>query len=105
MNRANGVDVGRLDHLDMMRAVSAFLVLAGLLRSDMFQSYGELAPQSSGIFFWNISRFAYFSTGLGHQAVILFFALSGFLVGGKAMDDLRSGERWLSHPCRRSLSF
>jgi peptidoglycan/LPS O-acetylase OafA/YrhL len=30
----------------------------------------------------------YLLTGLGHQAVMIFFALSGFLVGGKALDDI-----------------
>ncbi len=39
-------------------------------------------------FFWQIF---YFLTGFGHQAVIIFFVLSGFLVGGKVIEDVRYG--------------
>jgi peptidoglycan/LPS O-acetylase OafA/YrhL len=72
----------RLDSLDLLRGIAAFLVLSGHLRSYIFQSYGELADASLPV------RAFYFTTGLGHQAVIIFFALSGFLVGGKALEDI-----------------
>ena len=73
---------GRLDSLDLVRGIAALLVLAGHLRAYVLQSYGEVSP--AGVL---VSAF-YFVTGLGHQAVIVFFALSGFLVGGKALHDL-----------------
>jgi peptidoglycan/LPS O-acetylase OafA/YrhL len=73
---------GRLDSLDLVRGVAALLVLMGHLRAYVLQSYGEASP--TGML---LSAF-YFVTGLGHQAVIVFFALSGFLVGGKALHDL-----------------
>jgi peptidoglycan/LPS O-acetylase OafA/YrhL len=72
----------RLDNLDLLRGSAAFLVLSGHLRSYIFQSYGELAQESLPV------KAFYFGTGLGHQAVIIFFALSGFLVGGKALEDI-----------------
>jgi len=74
--------LARLDHLDLLRGGAALLVLAGHSRAFIFQSYAELAHASLPI------KAFYFATGLGHQAVIIFFALSGFLVGGKAFDDL-----------------
>lgn len=76
----------RLDHLDMLRGFAAFLVLAEHVRAYTFQSYAELsqAGVQTGVF---VKAF-YFSTGLGHQAVIIFFALSGFLVGGKAFSEI-----------------
>jgi peptidoglycan/LPS O-acetylase OafA/YrhL len=72
----------RLDNLDLLRGVAAFLVLASHLRAYIFQSFGELAHTDV------LTRAFYFTTGLGHQAVIIFFALSGFLVGGKAFQDI-----------------
>ncbi len=74
--------VDRLDNLDFLRGLAAFLVLAGHARSYIFRSFGELAhvgPQT---------KVFYFLTGFGHQAVVVFFALSGFLVGGKALNDM-----------------
>ena len=69
----------RLDHLDMLRGCAAVLVMAGHLRAYVFQNYDSLnSPDLSVKIFYAI-------TGLGHQAVIIFFAMSGFLVGGKAL--------------------
>jgi peptidoglycan/LPS O-acetylase OafA/YrhL len=76
----------RLDHLDLLRGLAAFLVLAGHLRAYIFQSFLDLDKAGA-----QLSAFAkafYFATGLGHQAVMIFFALSGFLVGGKALNDI-----------------
>jgi peptidoglycan/LPS O-acetylase OafA/YrhL len=72
----------RLDNLDLLRGIAAFLVLSGHLRSYIFKNYGELTQEGL------LDKAFYFATGLGHQAVIIFFALSGFLVGGKALDDI-----------------
>jgi peptidoglycan/LPS O-acetylase OafA/YrhL len=57
-------------------------VLGGHLRSYIFQNYHELAHPGL------LVKVFYFATGLGHRAVIIFFALSGFLVGGKALADI-----------------
>lgn len=48
--------------------------------------YGALAAPDA------VTKILYFLTGLGHQAVVLFFALSGFLVGGSAFQRIRSGQ-------------
>jgi peptidoglycan/LPS O-acetylase OafA/YrhL len=71
-------------------------VLAGHLRAYVFQSYGEVLQMSVPL------KVFYFATGLGHAAVIIFFALSGFLVGGRALQDLRSGRfSWSRYLLRR----
>ena len=46
-------------------------------RSLVFVDYGEL--QSPGL--W--AKGFYFLTGFGHEAVMVFFVISGYLVGGK----------------------
>jgi peptidoglycan/LPS O-acetylase OafA/YrhL len=76
----------RLDFLDLIRGLAALLVLGGHLRAYIFESYALLDHSNvqAGIF----AKFFFFVTGLGHQAVMVFFALSGFLVGGKALVDI-----------------
>ena len=76
----------RYDCLDLLRGCAALLVLAGHLRAYVFQNFAEAssAGEASGL----LVKAFYFVTSLGHQAVIVFFALSGFLVGGKALDDI-----------------
>jgi len=77
----------RFDHIDMLRGLAAGLVLCGHLRAFLFVNYGSLADPGP------LTKVFYTITGLGHQAVIIFFAMSGFLVGGKALDDMLSA-RW-----------
>ena len=90
------VKSNRLDHLDMLRGIAAFLVLSGHLRAYLFQSFGELTHADAPTLAF------YFITMLGHQAVIIFFALSGFLVGGKALQDISSHRFvWLPYILRR----
>ena len=67
--------------LDAFRWLSALAVLAGHLRALMFVDYSSLDRRSA------IETLFYFSTSLGHQAVVVFFVLSGFLVGGSGLGD------------------
>ena len=78
---------GRLVHIDMLRAVAAGLVFGGHLRAYLFVDYGSVGDPGL------LTTAFYGLTGLGHQAVIVFFAISGFLVGGKALHDMLS-EQW-----------
>lgn len=73
--------------IDALRAVAAILVMAGHLRALLFVDFGDVRSKSLG------AKCFYFATGLGHQSVVLFFALSGFLVGGSALATLQLG-RW-----------
>ncbi|WP_052216043.1 acyltransferase family protein [Sphingomonas sp. ERG5] len=78
---------GRFEHLDMIRGLAALLVLVGHVRGFVFIDYSDLTGTKLA------AAPLYVIGGLGHQAVILFFALSGFLVGGRAMREIRQG-RW-----------
>ena len=86
----------RFYHLDFLRGLAALLVLASHLRAYTFKSFGELEHTDA------LTSAFYFITGLGHQAVIVFFALSGFLVGGKAFENIVSGRfEWSRYILRR----
>lgn len=69
-------------HLDFVRAVTAMAVAAGHIRSLFFVDYEALAHPSF------LDKILYFFTGLGHQGVIVFFVLSGLLVGGSVLKDI-----------------
>ncbi|MGI8569262.1 MAG: acyltransferase family protein [Methylocella sp.] len=71
--------------LDFLRAMAALLVLFAHSRASYFL-YIEVADQE-GVFL----KLFYFITDLGHQAVVLFFVLSGFLIGGSLADSMQRG--------------
>lgn len=77
----------RLVHLDMLRGLAALAVVVGHTRGFLYLDYGEIERPTA------LHMLFYLVTGLGHEAVIAFFALSGYLVGGKALGDILSG-RW-----------
>ena len=62
-------------HLDCLRGISALAVLAGHARSLFLVDYAHVAAPEF------LTRSLYFATALGHQAVVVFFVLSGLLVG------------------------
>jgi peptidoglycan/LPS O-acetylase OafA/YrhL len=74
----------RLVHLDALRGLAALLVLVGHLRFFLFPAW-DAVPHTP------ILAFVYAVTGLAHPAVILFFVLSGYLVGGPAIGRAWSG--------------
>lgn len=59
--------------LDLMRGVAALAVMAGHIRTLTLSDYNA---GNSGI----AGKLFYFATGFGHQAVVIFFVLSGFLI-------------------------
>ncbi len=65
--------------MDFIRGISAVLVCCGHLRAVMFVDYNTLEPNSV------INKTFYFLTSLGHEAVMVFFVLSGFFVGGSVL--------------------
>jgi peptidoglycan/LPS O-acetylase OafA/YrhL len=81
----------RFVHLDMLRGLAALGVVVGHTRGFFIINYS--AAGSHSLF----DQLFYFVTGLGHQCVIAFFALSGFLVGGPALRDIIT-ERWNWRP-------
>ena len=64
--------------------MAAIAVCAGHLRSALLVDYSQLTHSS-----YMLKAF-YFLTGLGHQAVIIFFVLSGFFVGGSILKNLEN---------------
>ena len=84
--------------LDLIRGVSALLVMSGHLRAALFKDFAELGNNAS-----SLEKGFYFITGLGHQAVMVFFVLSGFFVGGSVLKSKNNfnfknfwGGEWLS---------
>lgn len=70
--------------LDLLRFVSALLVVICHYRGFFFIEYGLLPNVDKNIF----TQAFYFIGRLGHEPVIVFFVLSGFLVGGRAMNRI-----------------
>lgn len=71
--------------MDFIRGISALLVCASHLRAVMFIDGSQLEHTSI------LEKLFYFSTSLGHSAVMIFFVLSGFFVGGAV---LKKGEQF-----------
>lgn len=71
------------DLLDTTRWVAAFAVALSHARNFLLLDWGDVAHTSAGY-----AAF-YFASGFGHIAVLIFFVLSGYLVGGKAFEAMR----------------
>lgn len=84
-NRANGA---LSQFLYASRWLSALLVVFVHLNNRFFLRLGLIPNElrSAPVYVWN------FFCGFGHQAVIVFFVLSGFLVGGKLAGQFLSGK-------------
>jgi peptidoglycan/LPS O-acetylase OafA/YrhL len=74
-------------HLDLIRAVAASAVMWGHVRALFFVDFQHL--QRPGWFLGIV----YFLTGFGHQAVMVFFVLSRFLISSTVIKSHLSG-RW-----------
>jgi peptidoglycan/LPS O-acetylase OafA/YrhL len=73
--------------LDLMRGLAAFMVLITHVRGDLFVPYGELLVSQHGF----AAMLFFGTTRLSQEAVIVFFVLSGFLVGGQVISRVRNG--------------
>lgn len=72
---------------DLARASAAILVLLGHLRALFFVPFGEVRHPNL------VLRGVYFATSLGHQAVMLFFVLSGYLISSSVLRAMAE-DRW-----------
>lgn len=70
--------------LDLLRFISALLVVMAHYRGDFFIEYGLLSNDDKNIF----TQIFYFIGRLGNEPVVVFFVLSGFLVGGRAIQRI-----------------
>jgi len=68
--------------LSLLRGVAALAVAAGHLRSEIYPGLRTLADPT---FAYQVFAFV---TGFAHQAVIVFFLISGWLVGGSLLNRL-----------------
>ena len=73
----------RIFWFDAVRGVSALAVCAGHLRAAVLCDFDAIEDGAA----WHAPF--YFATGLGHQAVMVFFVLSGYFVGGSVLRDRR----------------
>lgn len=86
-------------HLDMIRGVSALVVLFGHGRNLLFGNYVPLTGAAGFVHHQEGTR------GFGDQAVIVFFVLSGYLIGTGVLGAVRAGtwswrEYLLTRICR-----
>jgi peptidoglycan/LPS O-acetylase OafA/YrhL len=70
--------------MNCMRWVAALLVVMSHLKPILFVEYADLKEKGLLIDFF------YLITGLGHEAVIVFFVMSGLLVGGLSVARYRT---------------
>ena len=73
--------------LDFARGLSALAVCVGHLRATVWVEFSQVTSPSL------FDRAMYAATGVGHQAVMVFFVLSGFFVGGSVW-NAGKGFRW-----------
>ncbi len=73
------------EFLNFARWTAAGLVVIEHVRNLLFVDYGLL--ETTGV----ASKVFYFLTGFGHEAVVILFVISGFLVGGKTLEKWRQG--------------
>lgn len=84
------------DHLDMMRGLAALAVLVGHARALLMPS----AVEGIGLG----DRALYLLTGIATPAVMVFFVMSGFLVGGSVVRATGAGQwSWRDYLLARSL--
>jgi peptidoglycan/LPS O-acetylase OafA/YrhL len=74
-------------HLDALRGFAAFSVLLNHWRDAFFVDFSALHQHSL------VGAAVYLAAGLGHQWVIVFFVMSGYLVGGSVVRSV-SADRW-----------
>jgi peptidoglycan/LPS O-acetylase OafA/YrhL len=84
--------------LDIARSISASIVALGHVRGGFFQAYDHLTLHSQN----PINFLLFFLTRLGHEAVIIFFVLSGYLVGGAFLSEyLKEETNWTKYLINR----
>ena len=82
--------------LDLLRALAAILVMMGHVRGLFFVDFGQV--EDKGL----IVQAIYFATALGHEAVMVFFVLSGYFIAGNVLRALaRAGWSWSWYLVRR----
>jgi peptidoglycan/LPS O-acetylase OafA/YrhL len=83
--------------LNLLRGISAVFVAAGHARLMLIANAGDLDKPSA------LQKVFYFLTSLGPSSVLVFFVLSGFLVGSSIIKDITAGTwSWRSYIIARA---
>jgi peptidoglycan/LPS O-acetylase OafA/YrhL len=91
------LSVGTSAHLDLIRGFAAWAVMWGHLRALFFVDFQHIEHTSS------LLRIVYFLTGFGHEAVMVFFVLSGFFISSAVISRRVSGNWcWRDYAIDRS---
>ncbi|MCC6689210.1 MAG: acyltransferase [Saprospiraceae bacterium] len=77
----------RFIYLDLIRGIAALLVFYGHLRAIYFMGYPFQNHKGSAL------KSFYFITGFGHEAVMIFFVLSGFFIA-KTINNSIKANNW-----------
>jgi len=86
MSQETGIrNTAQIVSLDILRAIAAILVVVEHTRGLAFVAYGALPATQHSIMFKGF----YLLGRLGQEAVLIFFVLSGFLVGGQVIRRMR----------------
>lgn len=72
--------------LDALRFAAAFLVILSHSRNNFLVPFYDLPADARGLG----AVFVYTLCRVGHEAVVVFFVLSGFLVGGRGLERISS---------------
>jgi peptidoglycan/LPS O-acetylase OafA/YrhL len=84
-------------HLDFIRSVAAWAVMWGHLRAFFFVDFQDLSHPGTFL------KAFYFITGFGHEAVIVFFVLSGFLISSSILKAQLAGKwSWAEYATARA---
>jgi peptidoglycan/LPS O-acetylase OafA/YrhL len=94
--RVRFVDSNASVLFDLLRGVAALLVLVSHVRNDFFVDFGKLIAHRA------LMAVPYTLTGAGHQAVVVFFVLSGFFISGSIFQAVeRARWSWKDYLLRR----
>jgi peptidoglycan/LPS O-acetylase OafA/YrhL len=84
-------------HLDLIRGLAAWAVMWGHLRALFFVDFQHIEHTSRWL------RVLYFFSGFGHEAVMVFFVLSGFFISSAIISRWLSGNwSWRDYAIDRS---
>jgi peptidoglycan/LPS O-acetylase OafA/YrhL len=77
-----------ISFLDMSRWAAAAIVFISHLRNPLFFSYGSINPEEVNV----VIQIWYFISGWAGESVIIFFVLSGLLVGASGYEKIKIGK-------------
>ena len=81
--------------ISLLRGLAALQVAAAHVRAQFYPGLSTIADPGAGY------QLLAFATGFAHQAVVIFFLLSGWLVGGSLMNKLNEPHAMLSYAIDR----